>query len=61
MSVCIQCQREPAHGQVLLTRQRPQMRGESTYDLCLECARRIRAEQDERAQEAIREAERAGA
>jgi len=33
----------------------------SEYQICGECARRVRAEQDERAQAAIVEAERAGA
>lgn len=59
---CIACNRtadEIGHGAVLLTRARPAHRSE--YQVCLECARRIHEEQDKRAQEAIRQAERAGA
>lgn len=61
-STCIQCRRttdEIGHGAVLLTRPRPMHPSE--YQICGECARRVRAEQDERAQAAIVEAERAGA
>jgi hypothetical protein len=58
---CIQCRRtaeDIGHGAIFLTRHRPGLR--ETYELCLECARRVRQEQDERAQAAIREAERSG-
>jgi hypothetical protein len=61
-SECIQCRRttdEIGHGAVLLTRPRPMHSSE--YQICSECARRVREEQDERAQAAIRQAERAGA
>jgi hypothetical protein len=47
------------HGTILLTRPRPLRAGD--YSICLPCARRVRREQDERAQAAIKEAERAGA
>lgn len=60
---CIQCRRtadDLGHGAVLMTRQRPLVRGTSTYQVCIECARKIRVEQDARAQEAIKEAERSG-
>lgn len=59
---CVQCNRTPAdlgHGAIFLTRKRPMGHGE--YQICLACARRIRKEQDERAQAAIEVAERAGA
>lgn len=55
--VCIQC--GEGGWTLLLTRPRPLGCGE--YQICFGCARRIRKEQDERAQEAIRVAERAGA
>jgi hypothetical protein len=57
---CIQCRRSADHGKTLQTRPRPLLR-RSEYRLCLECAVRVRKEQDRRAQEAIEEAERAGA
>jgi hypothetical protein len=62
MSECVMCRRTDAdlgHGAIFLTRPRPLMRS-STYKLCLECARKVRQEEGERAQEAIREAERSG-
>ena len=54
---CIMC-RLPAV--ILLTRPRPTLRG-SEYQICVSCAVKVREEQDERAQQAIRVAERAGA
>jgi hypothetical protein len=69
--VCIRCKRTPEELRVafglakaapmpLMWRQRPLMRMESLYALCRECAVVIRDEQGERAQEAIRQAERSG-
>jgi hypothetical protein len=55
---CIQCGAEPRHGSITFTRPRPMGMGD--YSICLDCARRVRKEQDERAQEAIAVAERAG-
>ena len=59
---CVMCSRSPddlGHGCVLLTRPRPSpARGE--YQICGECARRVKREQDKRAQGAIKEAERSG-
>ncbi len=57
MSTCIQCGLSAA---ILLTRPRPTLRN-SEYQLCVPCAVMAREQQDERAQEAIREAERSGA
>jgi hypothetical protein len=59
IDTCIQCGHEAKHGSIMLTRSRPMGLGE--YLLCIACARRVRKEQDERAQEAIRTAEKAGA
>lgn len=59
--ICIQCHRthdDLGHGAIFLTRRRPMGPGE--YQICLECARKVRKEQDERAQRAIEMAERAG-
>lgn len=61
MNTCIQCLRtadEIGHGTMLLTRPMPM--GPGAYQICLACARRVREEQDQRAQEAIRVAERSG-
>jgi hypothetical protein len=66
VETCIQCgltadeigAGHPASLAMLLTRPRPL--GVGDYQICLDCARRIRKEQDERAQEAIRVAERSG-
>jgi hypothetical protein len=58
VDTCIQCGHEAKHGSIMLTRPRPMKMGE--YQVCVDCARRIRKEQDARAQEAIRVAERAG-
>ncbi len=58
---CIQCNRtadDIGHGAQFLTRPRPLMRTE--YQVCLECARRIKEEQDERARRADEQAERSG-
>jgi hypothetical protein len=47
---CIQCRRTAAdigHGAMFLTRKRPMGNGE--YQICLECARRVREEQERRA------------
>jgi hypothetical protein len=58
---CIACRRtadDLGHGAMLLTRQRPTHR--SSYQLCLECARRVREEQDERVRAADEQAERSG-
>jgi hypothetical protein len=57
VSSCIQCGESAV---ILLTRQRPLMRGASTYELCVGCARRIREEQDVRATRADEQAERSG-
>jgi hypothetical protein len=49
MSQCIQCRRTPdelGHGAIFLTRKRPM--GPGSYEVCLECARRIRKEQESR-------------
>lgn len=59
---CIQCNRtadEIGHGAQLLTRARP-YRKLGEYQICLECARRVAREQDERAREADEQAERSG-
>jgi hypothetical protein len=64
IDACIQCRRTTAdieatgHTPIMLWRPRPM--GNSEYVICLACARQVRVEQDERAQEAIREAERSG-
>jgi hypothetical protein len=58
---CIQCSRSSAdlgHGTIFLTRKRPM--GPGSYELCVECARRVRGEQDERARLADEQAERSG-
>lgn len=50
MDMCIQCRRtaeELGEVGILLTRPRPLLR-RSEYQVCLECARRIREEQDAR-------------
>lgn len=62
---CIRCRRtadEISEGRivsVLMWRQRPHHSSE--YAVCFACALEIRKREDERAQDAIREAERAGA
>ena len=69
MNECIRCHRTAAELGAnreagfaqLLTRRRPLLKRESTYQVCFGCARAIREEQDERAQDAIKQAERAGA
>lgn len=60
---CIQCRRtadELGHGRVLMYRDPPWPSVAPGYKACLECAKRIRDEQDQRAQEAIRVAKMAG-
>jgi hypothetical protein len=56
---CIQCGTPATHGSIMITRPRP-MKSSGEYTICFPCARRVRREQDERAQAAIKEAERAG-
>lgn len=59
---CVMCRRtadEIGHGAILLSRKRPTHPSE--YAICLGCAREVRKQEDQRAQEAIRQAERAGA
>jgi hypothetical protein len=64
MDTCIQCQRSTADIEaggctpIMFLRRRPMGPGE--YLICSTCARRVRVEQDERAAEADRQAERAG-
>lgn len=61
---CIMCRRTAGQmlaervGFQLLWRRRPTH--DSEYQICLECAVRVKGEQDQRAQEAVRQAERSG-
>lgn len=64
MDACVQCRRTTAdieatgHTPIMLWRPRPM--GRSEYVICLACARDVREQQDERAAEADRQAERSG-
>jgi hypothetical protein len=63
VSVCVQCQRTEddfGKGVTMLYRPPPPESYAPPYHVCSACAMRIRRDQDERAQQAIREAERSG-